>query len=68
MTVRPRHVNYPCKCQLQRKIKHARFKITKMDDIEKWEEYLLATSCDDGESILLIQLLVAFFPTATFVK
>ena len=38
---------------LQIKIKHTQFKITKMVDIEKVEEHLLATSCDYGRTILL---------------
>ena len=53
---------------LQRHIKHARSKITKMDDVENVEERLLATSRDDGQTILFIKSLVAFFQTATFVK
>ena len=49
---------------LQKKIKHTRFIITKMDDkchdIENREERLLATSCDYGQTILLTKILVDF--------
>ena len=37
-----------------------------MDGIENCEEHLLVISCDYGRTILLIKLLVEFFPTATF--
>ena len=43
------------------KIKHTRFKINKMDDIENGEEErLLATSCNYGQTILLTKISVDF--------
>ena len=36
ITVRPRHVNYPCKCKLAEK-KHVRCKQIKMDDVQNGE-------------------------------
>ena len=54
--------------KMQRKIKHARFKITEMGFIDNGEEHRLATSCDYGKTILLTKLFDAFFRSARFVK
>ena len=54
--------------KMQGEITHARFKITKMDSVENVEECLLVTFCDYGQTILLINLLLASFQTVTFVK
>ena len=49
------------KANLQRIIKHVRFKLSRMDARQKVEKCLLAISCDYRITILLIILLAAFF-------
>ena len=46
------------------KIKHAPFELRKMDTTEQGEECLSTAYCDDySQTISLVKLLAAFFPT-----